>query len=66
MIRAVISTIMAVYAFLFILLSHAALIACRYGEHHNEITARENLERVNMGSIYDKLPDRCPEVRLIQ
>ena len=53
---------MAVYAFLFILLSHAALIACRYKE--SEATARENLERVNLGSIYDKLPDRCPAVRL--
>lgn len=62
MIRGLISTIMAVYAFLFILLSHAALIACRYKE--NEATARENLERVNLGSIYDKLPDRCPAVRL--
>jgi hypothetical protein len=51
-----ISTIFTVYAFLFILLSHAALLACRYNEQEDIEHAQELLNSVGLDSLRAQLP----------
>jgi hypothetical protein len=51
-----ISTIFTVYAFLFILLSHAALLACRYNEQEDTHKGQEFLISVGLDSLRSQLP----------
>jgi hypothetical protein len=51
-----ISTIFTVYAFLFILLSHAALLACRYNEQEDTHKGQELLISVGLDSLRSQLP----------
>lgn len=46
-----INTIFTVYAFLFILLSHAALLACRLNEHPVGQQSQELLSSVGLDSL---------------
>ena len=47
-----VSTVFTVYALLFILLSHAALLACRYNEQLDSRESLEMLKSVGLDSLH--------------
>ena len=52
----VLGTLLGLYALLFIVLSHTALMTCRYGEEHM------SLKGFNWKNIDKNLNDKCPKV----
>jgi len=60
--KSMISTVMAVYAFLFILLSHSALMACRYAEGKRGQDLERHLEEIELDPLATSMPAKCPHV----
>lgn len=56
MIKSLVSTTLTVYAILFIVLSHASLIACKFSKDENQELKLQKLKVVGMENLRDRIP----------